>query len=49
MDPQELLKERQDAKAAMEKAEARYDKAEEALRKWKQENPGFALEDKWFL
>jgi hypothetical protein len=46
MDPQE---ERKDAKAAMEKAEAamekaqaRYDNAEEALGKWKQENPGYS-------
>ena len=56
MDPQELLQQRKDTKAAMMKAEAamenaqaKYDKAEEALVNWKQENPGFALEDKWFL
>ena len=35
--------------ADMEEAKAEYIEAKEALGKWKQENPGFALEDQWFV
>ncbi len=45
MDQQELIQERKDAKVAMEKAQSKYEKADEALEKWKQENPGYSIEN----
>ncbi|KAJ2994761.1 hypothetical protein HDV02_001337 [Globomyces sp. JEL0801] len=49
MNPQELLRRRKNAKAAMEKTETAMEVATEALEKWKQDNPGFSLTNEWFL